>query len=359
MTNLANADATMRREDELLICCARLALGPHEQARIGHLLQVPLDWQAVLKRAHWHRIRPLTHYHLRAQPAGSVPSEVLDALAIDARELAERNQRLDRAQKEIMTAFENSGVRVLFYKGPTLTVAAYGDLNLRECGDLDLLVHQDDVPRVVDVLTVSGYKPARMIRQAGEWEFQRDRTTLDVHWNLAPWWLKYRVDFDRLWKAGLSLTNGSACARELRPEDSIVVLSIHGSKHWWERLRWICDIAELVNSGRVMDWERVAAGATEMRSRRAVELGLCLAGDLLSAKLPAEIRRDLDQSEAVKQLVAQVTAWLEHGENVEELRQPRQRLCFRMMLNDRMRDRVPQIGRTLLARLSRFVRGGL
>ncbi|MDH3718726.1 MAG: nucleotidyltransferase family protein [Planctomycetota bacterium] len=358
MMKLVNLASNMRCEDELLLCCARVLLEPQDQGRIEHLLQGPLEWQTVLKRAHWHRIRPLTHHHLRAQPAGFVPRDVLDALARNARELAERNRRLARVQEEIAAVFEENAVRVLFYKGPTLTVTAYGDLNLRECGDLDLLVHHNDLPRVIDLIKACGFTDAGRIRQAGEWEFQRDRTALDVHWNLAPWWLKYHVDFDRLWEDGLSLTNGSGYVRALRPEDSLVVLSIHGSKHWWERLRWICDIAELVNSGQVMDWERVAAGASEMRSRRAVELALCLACDLLSARLPEEIRRDLDQSKATKQLVTQVTAWLGHGQHVEQMRQSRQRLRFRMMLNDRMRDRVPQMGRTLLARFSRFVSGG-
>jgi hypothetical protein len=347
----------MRLEDELLICCARVSLGPHVQARIEALLREPLDWQILLKRAHWHRIRPLVDVHLRAQPAGFVPDDVLKKLGDSAGELADRNQRLSRTLDEIAALCEDRGLRLLAYKGPTLATDAYGELNLRECGDLDVLVHQDELHHAVEMLKSSGFSSVRMIRQSGEWDFQRNRVSVDLHWDLAPWWLKYRVDFDRLWEDGVPLAGNSVFARKLRPEDSLVVLCIHGIKHLWERLRWICDVAEVVNRGFVTDWDRVEARAAEMNSRRSVALGLRLAGDLLSAKLPAEMRRELDQSPVLGRLAAQVGTWLQHGKRVEALRKSRDRLLFRMMVNDRRRDRLPQLGRNLLARLACSVQG--
>jgi hypothetical protein len=234
---------------------------------------------------------------------------------------------------------------------------AYGDLNLRECGDLDLLVHRDEFPRAIDLLQSNGFTVFRTISQSGECELQRNGIALDVHWDLAPWWLKYRVNFDRLWDDGLSLAESAGFARKLRSEDAIVVLCIHGTKHWWERLRWICDIAELVNVGRVKDWDRVAAEAAYARSSRSVSLGLWLAADLLSAKLPTEIRRELDRSVAVKRMGAQVSDWLRHCEPVDEWRNSRERFLFRMRANDRVQDCVPQMARTLMARLSRTIHG--
>ena len=301
-------------EDELLLCCAQVSPGTKALARIGELSRQPLDWEKVLDRAWWHRIRPLTYLHLSAQPVGMVPESVLAELAEHASELAERNRRLSRALAEVSTVFEDACLRGLVFKGPTLTEDAYGNLDLRECGDLDLLVSKEDFPKVTEVLISHGFKSSwerdDADRQDFACEFERSDATLDVHWNLSPDWLNYRVDFDRLWERGIPLSAGGQMMRKLRPEDAIVVLCIHGTKHWWERLRWICDVAEVVNRGLITDWDDVRTAAVQARCLRSVSLGLWLAGDLLSANLPAETMRRLECTAGIKRLGAQVRTWL-------------------------------------------------
>ena len=176
--------------------------------------------------------------------------------------------------------FEAASVSALVFKGPTLAQDAYGDLCLRECGDLDLLITSDEFPQVEEMLRAHGFKSwwdrEQGNRQVFACEFERNGATLDVHWHLAPDWLNYRIDFQDLWTGGQPLLENGDRFRKLRAEDAISVLCIHGTKHWWERLRWICDVAELVNSGMITDWDRVEATAAETRSTRSVYLGLWL-----------------------------------------------------------------------------------
>lgn len=348
-----------RLEDELLICCSRVSAAPDVQTRIEKLIHESLDWNMVLERAWWHRIRPLTHHHLRSQSTGPVPYLVHEELAGHARELAERNRRLLELLNETTSLFEQSGLRALVFKGPTLAADAYGDLSLRECGDLDLLIHREDLPQVMEMLKSNQFSclwdqadEARR-RQSFSCEFRRDELELDVHWDLAPKWFNYQVDFDGLWDRGIAL-NELHYARKLRPEDAIVVLCIHGTKHWWERLRWICDVAEMVNRGLVTDWDRVRSTANSAKSRRCVDLGLWLAGDLLSAKLPENVRRELGKSTMLHRLSDQVGVWLSHGEQGTEMRRLKDRFLFRLRLCERTRDRLPQLAQYLWAAPSRL-----
>lgn len=342
---------THGNEDQLLICCARVSQDRETRDRLTQLLSQPLDWQTILNRSWWHRVRPLTYYHLKSQPANLVPEDALEELAGHATELTARNLRLSHALGEVAALFEQYQLRMLAFKGPTLTVDAYGDLSLRECGDLDLLVHHDDFPRVNDMLTAHGFTSSweRVVENhtAFACEFRRDRVELDVHWDLAPGWFNYRVDFDQLWDRGIRLNDGFQFAKKLLAEDAMVVLCIHGTKHWWERLRWACDIAEVVNSGLVEDWEQVYREAAKANARRAVDLGLRLAGELLSAKLPAEISKRT--TPVTEQLAAQVDAWLDLAELGPERRRLRERFLFRWRLCERPRDRLPQLVNYLLA----------
>ena len=72
-------------------------------------------------------------------------------------------------------------------------------------------------------------------------------------------------------------------------ESHLMALCLHGSKHLWTRLGWVCDIAALLHSGRPLDWERVLCGAQTWGSERVLLLGLLLAHDLLHADLPPEV----------------------------------------------------------------------
>jgi hypothetical protein len=341
-------------EDELLRLCTRVSPTAAARARIEQLVQQPLDWERVLNLSWWHRIRPLTYRHLRAQAAGRVPPEVLLELARHAGELSIRNRRLAQALADVAALFQQAGQRALVFKGPPLAEDAYGDLDLRECGDLDLLVSREEFPDIERMLRSHGFSSwwdhEQATRQVFACEFQRSDATLDVHWNLAPDWLNYRVDFDRLWRSGLPLSANIDRFRKLRPEDSLAVLCIHGTKHWWERLRWIADVAELIGSGLITDWEAAEAAAVEARCRRSVQLGLWLATDILAAKLPGGVRQRLERSASTRRLGAQVSAWLAEADTGRAGRRLRERFLFRMGVCERMRDRVPQIVRYLFAR---------
>jgi hypothetical protein len=95
----------------------------------------------------------------------------------------------------------------------------------------------------------------------------------------------------------------------LSPETLLLVLSIHGSKHGWSQLKWICDVAELIRSEPSMQWDKVFANARYLRCRRMVLLGLLLAESLLGAKLPPEVSRahaDSTTLDLLRQISARV-----------------------------------------------------
>ena len=86
----------------------------------------------------------------------------------------------------------------------------------------------------------------------------------------------------------------------------------------------------------------------------ATDLGLWLAGDLLSADLPATLRRELSQSTALNRLCHQVGIWLGHGDQGAEMRGLKDRFLFRLRLCERARDRLPQLAHYLWAAPSRL-----
>jgi len=66
------------------------------------------------------------------------------------------------------------------------------------------------------------------------------------------------------------------------------MLCVHGTKHFWDRLAWIVDVAELITAQPV-DWEESLQIAAGMKSTRVLLLGLYLAHEWLGAALPQPV----------------------------------------------------------------------
>ena len=58
-----------------------------------------------------------------------------------------------------MKLFEKYDIQALAFKGPTLAQNAYGDITLRQFGDLDILIRKKDRSRMVSILLNEQYIP--------------------------------------------------------------------------------------------------------------------------------------------------------------------------------------------------------
>src|SRR5262249_32440839 len=117
--------------------------------------------------------------------------------------------------------------------------------------------------------------------------FRHDpRTVVDLHWGLLPAGFSFTPAaadvWDRLDTAGL----GPSEVPTLRPERTLLFFCLHGAKHDWESLGWVCDLAELIRARPGMNWDEVLAWAAVPGRERLVHLGLYLAVHLLDAPVP-------------------------------------------------------------------------
>ena len=94
------------------------------------------------------------------------------------------------------------------------------------------------------------------------------------------------------------------------PEDLLFILCVHGGKHCWEYLVWLCDIAELIRCYPKLDWKQAIETASSLRARRILLLGLSLARNALGAEIPDWINATIDGDHVVNELGDQLKACL-------------------------------------------------
>jgi hypothetical protein len=228
-----------------------------------------------------------------------------------------RNLFLTGELLRVLNALEAREIPAIPYKGPALAASVYGNLALREFHDLDILVHRHDVPKAKEVLASIGYQAryrltstqeAAFLRSQHEHPFVRHdgKSVVELHWGIAERHF-FPLDTERLWERLDRIPLGDDTVLNLSSEDMLLILCVHGATHAWERLEWICDVAELIRVRQEdIGWEQLMAQANVLGGERMLLLGLFLAREFLGATLPEKVSQRVRADPKVKALAEQI-----------------------------------------------------
>lgn len=210
------------------------------------------------------------------------------------------------------------GISALVFKGPVLAAQAYADPSVRSYGDLDLLVRQRDIRRATELMIASGYQAAIHLRAIdagkipGQYLFSKSDSTLlvELHNDLTLRYFPRPLPIEEFFSRQIRVRLDAYEVPAPCLEDELVLICVHGAKHFWERLSWIADVAGLVSRQTSIDWERAASSAKAVQAEHLVNTGLLLAMDVLKAELPKEIASRVRNDDVAAKLVARVLCWL-------------------------------------------------
>jgi hypothetical protein len=344
----AGAGIVPTPELELLLACARRTLSPAEHRQVGGLIAAGIDWTELLPFAMRHKLLPLLVLHLREHES-LVPEEVRNSLRDFSFQNARWVLQVVSEMFETLTEFGREGIRAVPYKGPALAAQVYGNVTLRQAGDIDILICRKDVARAREILLRRGYEPTHTLNEAGRRFMVQSRYSegftgdslfpIELHWAFTNGDIAFPLDLDDLIPRLEAASIGQRSVPVFAPEDLMLILSVHGSKHRWDRIEWLCGLAEVVRGSPHLDWERLLERAGALGIRRMLLLGLLLTHDHLQAPVPAAVTRLARADASVAALALQVPAlWLGVPENDEEGSLPTD--LFRFRLRERYRDRI-------------------
>jgi len=256
---------------------------------------------------------------------------------------------------------ETQGIPAVSLKGPVLATTIYGNLALRHFGDLDILVHKRDIPSAEDLFISQGYRLTAQLRGADgdtipqEYGFDPreaayldpkyyiftsddGRVRVDLQWRITRRSFSFSLDTEYLWERAEPLSFAGTTVLTFPPEDLLLILCVHGCKHHWRQLKWICDVAELVCVRKRVDWGRALERAGAQGGRRMCAIGLLLAHDLLGMNLSEEVLRKIRVDSVAKSAATQFRQQLfsDVGDSSPDF----QNFAFNLRLRERLRDRV-------------------
>jgi hypothetical protein len=224
---------------------------------------------------------------------------------------------------------------------------AYDDLALRRFVDLDIIVKKDNVFRARDLLFEHGYlavldpeQQSVVLRTQHNIQFKRDggRTIVELHWEVASSLFALSVSADDVWQRLIQLDLNGEKVNSFTVDDLLFSLCVHGSRHIWERLSWICDVAELIRR-RKIDWSSLIDRVMKTDSERMFYLGVYLADRLLGTNVPDEVRIKFESDHQLQTIAESIIDRLFSGtEHVPA--SPRQIFRFNFGLRKSWRGRA-------------------
>jgi hypothetical protein len=120
------------------------------------------------------------------------------------------------------------------------------------------------------------------------------------------------VQTETLWQNLVTVNLLGTMCKTLSADDLLFSLCVHGSRHLWERLGWICDVAELI-SRHPLNWTALLERAAKADNERMFLLGLYLAERLFETPLPDEVKQRCAADKRLEPLAAKIVEHLFNG----------------------------------------------
>lgn len=342
-------------EWSLLLAASSPDLRDLDLDHIRPLLHQSLDWIATLRLADQHGIISLLYQNF-APLHDVVPPAVLASLRQSYERNIHKSLFLARELIRVLDCLGGLGIDVVPYKGVVLSEVYYGDMALRQSGDMDLFVRRQDVPRVKGAVRALGYTPRVLIPEDAEhnyidsgYECTFDSAAginlLELQWALQPRF--YAVDFDMegLFERAVTVSVADRYVKTPSPEDLLLILSVHAAKHVWGRLIWLCDIAQIIKRQN-LDWDWIQSQSQELGIERILHITLLLMHRFLATPMPAPIKDAVIADRAALDFTERIAASVAAGVTYEEEKLSYFRLMMR--LRERPLDRLRFLARLTL-----------
>ena len=278
---------------EVVRLASRATLSDERARRLREAAE-HVDWREAYAVGGYHRALPLIYSHVREW----APADVVGALRAYMQSRAVNVLFLGSEMARIAQRFDEAGVPLLTFKGPSLA-EAYGGTARRPYVDNDLLIAPGDFGRASALLADLGFSTRRRssLQQTGYLHVHGEATfsrvvgplvsTVDLHTRLVPLGYPYHGPFSALCERSRMLDLAGVEVPTFSWDDLFLALAVNALKDQWNRLRLATDLAE--TAPFVEDWAVILDRAERTRCRRALNLGVLVSEGAVGATFPEPV----------------------------------------------------------------------
>ncbi|MEM7554527.1 MAG: nucleotidyltransferase family protein [Cyanobacteria bacterium P01_A01_bin.84] len=305
-------------EIELILNCVSPFIDTRITENIKELVKEQLDWEYFYQTVRIHGVTSLVYIRLNDTCPGKVPDSIMSQLRGFFYTNTQRSLFMTGELVRLLKLFQEAEIIAVPYKGPVLGSLIYNNIAIRYSCDLDIIVEEKNIFAVKDILIAQGYRPKRemnnkeLIAYLGSkaehtYDFIHDEKNffLEIHWRLAPK-VYTNINPKDFWQELEPFPLADIHVNNIPLEYYLSILSMHGSRHIWTRLAWLCDFATLIHKYPDLDWKKAINQAEMWNCKRILCLGLSLAKSFFNITLPQEVLEEIEKDNMINSLAIQV-----------------------------------------------------
>lgn len=238
-----------------------------------------------------------------------LPAQVAADLSAASAGIAHENLLHAAASLRLQRAFAEAGIPILFVKGVTLSLLAYGTLALKKARDIDVVVAPEAIARAFELLEHEGYHCLTPIAPSSDPQARKETVWADASDILVE--LHSGLVDNPMLLPGVGVNSPRQLVEiasgkslpTLRKDELFAYLCVHGATHAWSRLKWLADVAALVAADEEAEIERLYRRSVELGAGRSAAQALLLCSKLLGTRLPERLDGALSADLATRWLV--------------------------------------------------------
>lgn len=269
-----------------------------------------IDWNFLYDEAVAHRIHTIIYPVVKKIDSEKRPCpEILEKWNIEAMACGITSYSYEMWIGEVCNALKEAGIPFIVLKGMAIN-KCYPSPELRNMGDVDILVHEKDMQKASEVLLLLGY---RIINDtnAKHMEFARKNTVpIELHRILSEYeFIKNNnLFYQEIWKNLLEVPLGNSNANILSWDMQILHLCIHMATHLIYKgfgLRQLCDFVVVYQAKKDMiNWETVADNSVKFGINQFLLAVFEVCSRLFRIDIPEALKCDeMIQCEQIDSLV--------------------------------------------------------
>lgn len=328
---------------DILTCCARVSCGIGDAGTLDDVSQQDIAWELLLDAARYHGLLLVMLDFLESRPI-STPHAVLERIRNFSKCRQDKDTRLQQQLAELSAWFEESAVPAVAMRGPALASLAYPKPSVRQTGDLDFLVRGPDVAKLAVQLERLGFEKMRQVgRPHADSVFtlfhRNSGTQVDLHTRLEEKYFPIHLSFESIWKRRQTVIVDGCPVPTFGTIDLLIATCAHGARRQWSKLKWICDVAQLIQSQHdSVDWQELTDRARQAGAARMLALGFQLSEEVLGVRAPREAIDVQHAGQPVGNLTRQVREWW--GRDVWQTLPTNEEFAFMLRSRERFHDRL-------------------
>jgi hypothetical protein len=291
-------------------------MGFFSSEALSRSLRTEMDWPRFVELVRVNSMVGPVLGGLLTADRDNVPESALAELKGHHRANVRRSLYLTGQLIGVVRSLDSVGIPAMSFKGPILSIDAYGDPSMRDSGDLDLLIRRTDMPAARNLLVANGFTPifptssateadyllslsgrrlARYVNSHSEHHLMRPegRINVDLHWDITLRQFAVPLDSRGLWNNARKMRLGEDSISTPGIEDLLLILCINAAKDCWQRLDRVCDVAALISRKTDINFEALLCAARRAGAYRMVLVTFLLAREMLNSPLPEQVNREI------------------------------------------------------------------